>query len=546
MGETTTTIYDKIAKTIKHTLIFQIGGLANSAYGFLLLPLYVRHINTKEYGILALLIVALTFLTILFRFGLNQSFFAEYYQTDDPKQRKEVVGSALIFLVLACAAGLMVLYPFSRQISALILGGDETRTWLMQLVLVDCFFEVITLIPDSILRANFKSARYSALNVVALAVQLAAISYIVLRVDPSANGVIVGRLIGSVFEAALFFWAVRQDLSLHFSSARLKSMLAFGSPLILGQLLSMLFVMIDRFFVVRYTSVPDVGVYALSNQIVMVIAILITGPFGQVWNVMRFSVMKEKGAEEYYSRVLTYIVLASMFLAVCVAAVAGDGLILEGLRSYWPCATIVPLLALASVFDNAGGVLNVGITLRKRTIYSPIVTGTALAVNIALNFLLIPRYGIMGASISTLLSYIAFCGVRFSVSNLFIKIQYDWTRVFTSTAVGGSVILIFYSIDYLRGVSPSRGTIYMSLGIKTCLALLFPLMLYAIGFYEQAERKRIREFARTLYVLARRAAGTGGGSSGPSTADSESAAALQRAELNKAAQGELPAPKEID
>src|SRR5262249_51881021 len=187
--------------------------------------------------------------------------------------------------------------------------------------------------------AKFKSLRYSILNILALGFQLAAISYLVLFVDRSATGIVVGRLAGTVFEAIIFYLAVRRELSLSFSLVETREMLAFGSPLVLSQLLSTLFVMIDRLFVDRYGSEGDVGVYSLASSIVLVVSILITVPFSQVWSVMRFSVMNEEGAPDYYSRILTYVTMAAMFLALLLAALVPDALLLKGDRSYWRAAT---------------------------------------------------------------------------------------------------------------------------------------------------------------------------------------------------------------
>jgi len=97
--------------------------------------------------------------------------------------------------------------------------------------------------------------------------------------------------------------------------------LAFGTPLIFNQIAMTLFMMIDRFFLEGYGKARDVGVYAIANTLVGVVSVLATVPFSQVWTVMRFSVMNEEGADEYYSRVLTYITFVSMFLSLGVAAV---------------------------------------------------------------------------------------------------------------------------------------------------------------------------------------------------------------------------------
>jgi O-antigen/teichoic acid export membrane protein len=381
--------------------------------------------------------------------------------------------------------------------------GDTSRADLVRLLALNCFFEVVMLVPDSILRARFQSARYSLLNVSALTVQLTAITYLVIFVSPNAHSVLLGRLVGTAFEALAFFWAARGELSLRFSAGRMRQMLAFGVPLIFGQLSLTLFMTVDRYFLQKYGTRADVGVYSMANTIVSVITILVTVPFSQVWTVMRFSVMNEEGAEEYYARVLTYITYASMFGALGVAAVAGDALHLRGLKSYWPAASIIPLLGLSMVLDSASRVLNVGFTIRKRTIWAPIVTSGALALNLALNFLLIPGYGPMGATVATLISYFAFCAMRYFVSNRFIKIQYEWLRVLQIILVGTGLMGAFYGYDHFRASGPLPQSLYVSILVKLGMATSFPIVLYLLRFYEPRELRRAGELLKKGLLLIR-------------------------------------------
>jgi O-antigen/teichoic acid export membrane protein len=477
----------------------------NSAFGILLVPVYVRHLRPNEYGVLSLLTITMTMATIFLKFGMNQAFFRHYYETEDPVQRRRIVGSTLLFLLVSTSLLTAGLYALAPQVTALVLAGDTTRTELMRMVFIIGFFEVITVVPDSILRARFQSARYSILNIIAFLFQILLISYLVIVVDSTVENVLLGRLAGAIFESVVFFFAVMRELSLLFSLKELRDMLGFGAPLIFNQIAFTLFLMSDRFFLEHYSTRVQVGIYALANTLVSAVTVLATGPFTQVWSVMRFSVMKEDGAEEYYSRVLTYIVFVSMFLSLGVAAVAGDGLQLKGPRGYWPAATIIPLLSISAVFDSAARVLNIGTTLKKGTIYAPLVLLMALGVNIGLNFLLIPKYGVMGATLSTLLSFMIFCALRYWSSNLFIKIRYEWGRVFTIILVGAMLIGSFYLLDYARGGGRSATALYLSLGVKTLLALSFPLLLYLLRFYDEKEKRRIAEiWQKAVFELRRR------------------------------------------
>jgi O-antigen/teichoic acid export membrane protein len=451
----------------------------------------------------ALTTVTLGLLAIVLKAGLNHAFFQSYNENGDLEERRTVVGSTLLFLLVSTSLATLVIYAAAAPESAIIFGGDTSRADLVRLLALNCFFEVVMLVPDSILRARFQSARYSLLNISALAVQLAAISYLVVFVSPSAHSVLLGRLIGTAFEALVFFWAARGELSLKFSPSRIKQMLAFGAPLIFGQLSLTLFMTVDRYFLEKYGTRADVGVYSMANTIVSVITILVTVPFSQVWTVMRFSVMNEEGAEEYYSRVLTYVTYASMFGALAVGAVAGDALHLRGLKSYWPAASIIPLLGLSMVLDSASRVLNVGFTIRKRTIWAPLVTSAALVLNLALNFLLIPSYGPMGATLATLISYFIFCAMRYAVSNRFIRIQYEWLRVSQIILVGAALMGAFYCYDHFRATGLLPQSLYISILIKLGLAISFPVVLLAFKFYEERELRRAGELMKKAVLMIR-------------------------------------------
>jgi O-antigen/teichoic acid export membrane protein len=442
--------------------------------------------------------------SIVLKFGMNQAFFRHYYETDDPAQRSRIVGSTLIFLLVSTTLLTLLLYTLAPQVSALVFAGDASRADLVRMVFVIGFFEVITVVPDSILRARFQSARYSILNIIAFLFQIILISYLVIVVDSTVENVLLGRLAGAIFETLILYFAVRRELSLLFSARELRDMLSFGAPLIFNQIAFTLFLMVDRFFLEHYTTSREVGIYALANTLVSAVTVLATGPFTQVWSVMRFSVMKEDGAEEYYSRVLTYIVFVSMFLSLGVAAVAGDGLQLKGSKGYWPAATIIPLLSLSAVFDSAARVLNIGTTLKKRTIYAPLVLVISLGINIILNIFLIPSYGVMGATVATVLSFIVFCALRYWSSNLFIKIRYEWGRVFMIILVGALLITVFYILDIARGRSPGSTILYMSILVKTLLALSFPFLLNLLRFYDEKEKRRIAEVWQKIINELRR------------------------------------------
>jgi O-antigen/teichoic acid export membrane protein len=101
---------------------------------------------------------------------------------------------------------------------------------------------------------------------------------------------------------------------------------------------------------------------------------------------------------------------------------------------------IVPWVLLAYVFTGAYVVFVVGIYLEKKTKYLPLITGAGALLNVGANFVLIPRIGILGAALSTLLSYIVMAVGMYFASQRFYRVKYEWEKVIK---IAGSAMVLF-------------------------------------------------------------------------------------------------------
>jgi O-antigen/teichoic acid export membrane protein len=106
-------------------------------------------------------------------------------------------------------------------------------------------------------------------------------------------------------------------------------------------------------------------------------------------------------------------------------------------------------------------------------------------VNVALNFWLVPRYGMVGASISTLAAYVVlFAGMTLYAQRVY-PVAYQWRRVATVVfaAAGLTVIPRVTGLSFAPSVA---------------LVAAYPVVLLLCGFYLPAERARIRRLVPLL------------------------------------------------
>ncbi|NJK96035.1 MAG: hypothetical protein HC905_14980 [Bacteroidales bacterium] len=132
--------------------------------------------------------------------------------------------------------------------------------------------------------------------------------------------------------------------------------------------------------------------------------------------------------------------------------------------------------------------------LKNKTQYYLIPSSLAVPINIGLNMLLIPRYGMTGAAISVVVAQITYTSVLTLMSGKFMKVNYEWNKILLVFVVG---IAIFLGVNLIE-----LPNIILQFLFKFLLLALFPVILYFLGFFEVIEivniKKSIRAFLSKL------------------------------------------------
>ena len=113
--------------------------------------------------------------------------------------------------------------------------------------------------------------------------------------------------------------------------------------------------------------------------------------------------------------------------------------------SYYIGWTFIPILAIGAGFNCLSSFQKSVYLLEKRTVPSFLSTAFSAVINIALNALLIPRYGGTGAAAATLVSYIALFLYRAIDSRRFMPVRWNKTRLLITvllTAVQAALMLL--------------------------------------------------------------------------------------------------------
>lgn len=491
-------VYQKIRETVSEAAIFGIAPIVSSLTGFLLTFVYAKYLKPADLGHLALLLGTEAFATQILGVGMTQAFFRSYFDDDDQERRVRITGTTLWFLVGVNLVFVLAAAPFAAWYGRL-LGIADSR--LVLLVIALTALDTINNVPFLIMKATRRSKYYVAVKWIAGIAQFAVIASLVALVHLGLLGAMIGWVVGTALQTVIYFWLLRGHVAFTFSFADLRPMLWLGVPMVFNALATKVLINADRFFINHYVDAREVGLYELANKFASILPILITNPFSLIWPAMRFQVMRDEDADEYYALVLTYLVFLSVYFGLGIAVLVPDLIHVTLRPEYWGATTVVPLFVLYYLLVASGKGVNVGLMTEKKAYWNPIIVVSAAVVNITLNFLLIPRYGMIGAGWATVLSYAFMNWFRWYMSVKYHPIAYEWNRIAKLLGVALGMYALIVSLPM-----PNP---YVSFGVRFAIAATFPFVLVAVGFYEPRERDRILELAAAGRARVARILGAG-------------------------------------
>lgn len=464
----------------RHSAIYGLGGLVSRILATLLLPLYTHYLPPGSYGRVELVTAATAVLAITLQMGISSAFFRFYFDAKDPAGKLTVIRTSFWFTMGMSTLGLVLGVVFAGPVGHWIgLGHDPS---LVRAGAVGLWAQTNYQQLTALFRVEERSVQYATASVANVLITVAAMVVFVSVFHWGAIGLVVGNFTGTlIVYVALVIYRTEQ-LGFEFDRPLLRKMQTFGLPLVPSALALWTISFVDREFIVWYKDVAEVGVYSAALKIASVITFVMIA-FQTAWPAFAYSIEDDGEARRTYSFVLTYLLTFASWAALFLGALAPWWVRLLTAAHYQRAEKGVPLLVFAFALYAGYTVLAIGSGRARRTQFNWIVTGVGAGTSIALNFWLIPPFGMVGAAISMVISYVVlFIGMTLYAQRVY-PVPYQWRRVVT--AVGAAVGLTVASRAAHLGLAPSA-----------LLVLAYPLVLAGLGFYLPAERMRLARVVR--------------------------------------------------
>ena len=483
---------DQFKRLGKHSAIYGISGILNLAISFVLLPLYANYLEPEVYGILSILTITASFVATFFQLGTGTAVFRSVVQKDVDKSI--VLSTAFYFTLGLIVIGLFFFVYIAYQFDELIFNDvSNNYPGLLSVVILTAAFDSITAVPLAKLRIEEQSLKFTVLSGLNFIVGLILNIIFVVVLGFGLWGILTANIIRSILYASTMTIILFPDLKWIFSPLELNELLRFGLPIVPISVAALILASSDRYFLRFYTSYAEVGVYSLGYKIGSVIQLPIAA-FQVAWPTILFSVSKTVHAQQFYARVLTYYFLFIGYLVFVLSLFAREIVIVLSEPGYIEAWKIVPPIAVSQLSFGVLFVTAVGVNLKRKPEYIMYAWLIGVIVHLFLNIVLISRFGIYGAAVSTLVSYIIVAGSSTFASLKLYFVPYQISRI-------GKLGLVF-GIAYLVSISVSTqaALYFQSVLLKVIITLTIPILLWVIGFFTSEEITIIRSLFRSLII----------------------------------------------
>ena len=466
----------------RHSAIYGLGGLVSRILATVLLPLYTHYLPPNAYGRVEIVTAATAVLAIVLQLGISSAFFRFYFDAKAHTEKLTVIRTSFWFTMMMSTLGLLLGVVFASAVGhAIGLGHDPS---LVRAGAVGLWAQTNYNQLTALFRVEERSVAYAIASVANVLITVAAMVLSVAVFHWGAIGLVVGNFTGTLIVYVALVLYRTEQLGLEFDRTLFRKMQKFGMPLVPSAIALWAINFIDREFIVWYNGKAEVGVYSAAIKIASVVTFAMIA-FRTAWPAFAYSIEDDSEARRTYSFVLTYLLAAASWLALALGALAPWWVELLTNSRYQRAQNGVALLAFAGAVYAGYTVLAIGSGRARRTQLNWVVTGTGAAVNVGLNFWLIPRWGMVGAAISTAAAYVVlFAGMTLYAQYVY-PVSYQWRRIVT--VVGAAV-----------GLNVAARAAHLPLAPSFVLVLVYPLVLALLGFYLPAERKRLRRLVPTF------------------------------------------------
>ncbi len=395
---------------IKKIFAFAVGPIGGAALSLITLPIVTWIYSAEDIGRISMLQVLSSFCILIFSLGLDQAYVREYHEAEEkPALLKAALLPGFILLVV----GLFICLLIPGLISKTLFSIDSMQ---LSLLVALCFISTfVSRFLSLILRMQEKGLAFSMSQVLPKFLFLAFIgTYYLYSFGFDFLHLVIAHTVSIFAVTIVYSWNTRREWLAAFSQKinilKLKSMLHFGMPLIMGGAALWGLTSMDRLFLRNMSSFEELGIYSVASSFAGA-AIIFQSIFSAVWAPTVYKWAAEGINSEKIDRVTEYVLATVVFMFSLVGMFSWVVSYLLPER-YENVQYILVACMAYPLFYTLSETTAVGLGITRKSLYSMLASMGAVIISFSGNYLMTPVYGAAGAAASTAMAFWFFLVLR--------------------------------------------------------------------------------------------------------------------------------------
>lgn len=437
-------------KNIRNIFIYALPKFVGYGLSLMTLPILTRLLAPEDFGVVILALLFPTIAVSIITCGVTpatQRYYFEY--RSDQKKLNALFFSSQVFLYFFLFLSSVVVFFFKDIISQLTIQNDKYGMAVFVTFITAYLGQIITFYLY--IYQNMEKATVHSVFTLTQAVLTAGASLLfVWYFKMSYMGLIYGPFVGGLTVCLVLLFYFNKNVKAIFSMKILGENIKYGLQVVTKSFTSFVNRFFDKYMLNNMLSLSAVGTYSIGQNIGTSMFYLMNTVWSSFQPVYYREVFdKGQDASASVGRIFTIFSYIALFPLLLLILFAQELVHLIAPPSYYEAINIIIIISAGIATQVFGIYVGVQYAYSKKAfLIFPISVVGSLA-NVVVNILLIPRLGLVGAGISTVITYFIINGLLTFIGQKLYRIGYEWKTILM---ILGVVIGATVSILFLKGI----------------------------------------------------------------------------------------------
>lgn len=462
----------------KNSFIYTATTIFQKGVAFFLIPIYSVYIDPKEYGIISLVLAIVAILTVFFTLSFDSAIVRFYYDyKNDPIELRRKISTLFFALILNSSFAFVVFVSIGPSLFEWILPNISFYPYIF-LGLLILVFQPFYLLVLGFCQTTENAKGFSIISIGYFLTHLFLTITLVVIFNLGGLGILLATLASSLLFSFVGLVYLREYFVPVFEMKFIKDALKYTLPLMPHSIAGQLSVTVDRFLLNGLLNAKVTGVYFMGYQLSYPVDVVALS-FNRAFVPTYFNNIEDPEGR------ITVAKNASIFFAATL--VAAFGLSIWGSEifkyiiddEYFESLNLLSIISFSFVATVIYYLHSCVFFYQKNKVYLvPLCTISANILNVILNIIFIPKYGIYGAAFSTLFSQTILAAMAFSLGRKIEKLDLPTYTYF-------ALLVIIFSLSFFINeycVSATLMTILTKVFVSFMGIIFISLLLWKNPF----------------------------------------------------------------